>query len=397
MNHGVVVLKPGKERAVRLGHPWIFSGAIAKEPAGNARGLLVDILDSKKTFLARGYFNPLSQIRVRILTTDQTQMIDSKFIKNRIRSSIERRARIFEGGQTNCARLVAHESDLLPGLIVDRYGDWIVFQIVTAGMEVWRKEIIESLIDICKPTGVYERSDDAVREKEGLVMRSELVFGEEDRSLIPVMENGMSLLVDVKQGHKTGFYLDQRDNRALIRGYSKDLTVLNCFSFTGGFSVAAMMGGAKNIVSVDESAPALDIAVKNLSNNGFNVPKDSFIKADVFQFLRDLKSRGQSFDLIVLDPPKFASSNAQVDRACRGYKDLNLIAMQLLREGGMLATFSCSGLISRDLFQKVVFGASVDAGSQMQIIRHLSQAECHPTLLTFPESLYLKGFLLRKI
>jgi 23S rRNA (cytosine1962-C5)-methyltransferase len=397
MKHGVVVLKPGKERAVRLGHPWIFSGAIAKEPIGGERGQLVDILDSKKTFLARGYFNPLSQIRVRILTTDQTQMIDSEFIKNRIKSSIDRRSRIFMGGATNCARLVAHESDLLPGLIVDRYGDWIVFQIVTAGMEVWRQEIIEALVDLCKPVGVYERSDDAVREKEGLAMRSELVFGKGYDSPVPILENGMKLLVDIASGHKTGFYLDQRDNRALIRDYSSDLAVLNCFSFTGGFSVAAMMGGAKNVVSVDESAPALDIAEKNLSNNGFKIPKDNFVKADVFQFLRDLKSRGQSFDLIVLDPPKFASSNAQLDRACRGYKDLNLVAMQLLRVGGMLATFSCSGLISRDLFQKVVFGASVDAGARMQIIRHLSQSECHPTLLTFPESLYLKGFLLRKI
>jgi 23S rRNA (cytosine1962-C5)-methyltransferase len=292
---------------------------------------------------------------------------------------------------------VAHESDLLPGLIVDRYGDWIVFQIVTAGMEVWRKEIIEALIEICKPVGVYERSDDAVRDKEGLAMRSELVFGNSDPSLIPVVENGMKLLVDISHGHKTGFYLDQRDNRALIRDYSAGLAVLNCFSFTGGFSVAAMMGGAKNVISVDESTPALDIAAQNLSNNGFEIPKEKFIKADVFQFLRNLKSSGQTFDLIVLDPPKFASSSAQLDRACRGYKDLNLIAMQLLREGGMLATFSCSGLISRDLFQKVVFGASVDAGAQMQIIRHLSQSECHPTLLTFPESLYLKGFLLRKI
>lgn len=397
MDHGVVVLKPGKERAVRLGHPWIFSGAIAKEPSGSASGHLVDILDSKKTFLARGYFNPLSQIRVRILTTDQTQMIDSNFIKNRIRNSIDRRARIFEGGHTNCARLVAHESDLLPGLIVDRYGDWVVFQIVTAGMEIWRKEIIEALIEICKPAGVYERSDDAVRDKEGLTMRNELVFGKNEPSLVPVVENGMKLLVDISHGHKTGFYLDQRDNRALIRDYSAGLAVLNCFSFTGGFSVAAMMGGAKNVISVDESTPALDIAAQNLSNNGFKLPKENFIKADVFQYLRNLKSSGQTFDLIVLDPPKFASSSAQLDRACRGYKDLNLIAMQLLREGGMLATFSCSGLISRDLFQKVVFGASVDAGAQMQIIRHLSQSECHPTLLTFPESLYLKGFLLRKI
>ena len=397
MDYGVVVLSPGKEKPVHLGHPWIFSGAIAKEPAGAVPGMLVDILDSKRKFVARGYFNPHSQIRVRILTTDQREMINASLIRARIIGAIKRRERIFADGSTNCARLVAHESDLLPGLIVDRYGDWISFQIVTAGMEVWREEIIETLKEACTPKGIFERSDEAVREKEGLGLRSESVLGALDYRSVPVLENGMKLFVDISGGHKTGFYLDQRDNRAVIRHYSAGLRVLNCFSFTGGFSVAAMLGGAREVLSVDESGPALDLARKNLQANGFNLDQSYFERADVFKYLRDMKERGQRFDMIILDPPKFASSSSQVDRACRGYKDLNLIAMQILNPGGLLATFSCSGLISRDLFQKVVFGASVDAQAKLQIIAHLSQAECHPTLLTFPESLYLKGFLIRKI
>jgi 23S rRNA (cytosine1962-C5)-methyltransferase len=397
VNYGVVVLNAGKEKPVHLGHPWIFSGAIAKEPKDGAPGMLVDVLDSKKKFVARGYFNPHSQIRVRILTTSQTEMIDASLVRGRIVNAIQRRARIFADGTTNCARLVAHESDLLPGLIIDQYGEWISFQIVTAGMEVWRDEIIKTIKDTLNPKGIFERSDDAVREKEGLGLRNEAVWGQADCRSIPVLENGMKLFVDVAGGHKTGFYLDQRDNRAIIRQYSAGCRVLNCFSFTGGFSVAAMLGDAREVTSVDESAPALDIARRNLQANGFDVGERYFQRADVFKYLRDLKESKARFDLIILDPPKFASSSGQVDRACRGYKDLNLIAMQLLEPGGLLATFSCSGLISRDLFQKVVFGASVDARAQLQIIRHLSQSECHPTLLTFPESLYLKGFLLRKI
>lgn len=397
MNYGVVVLNPGKEKPVKLGHPWIFSGAIAKEPEAAFPGMPVDVLDSKRRFVGRGYFNPLSQIRVRILSTEQTEMINSDLIFKRIVDAIQRRRSIFRDGTTNCARLVSHEADLLPGLIVDQYANWISFQIVTAGMEVWREQIVEIIKQTCKPRGIFERSDDAVRQKEGLGLRSELVWGDDDYRSVEVLENGMRLFVDLAGGHKTGFYLDQRDNRAIIRQYSVGRQVLNCFSFTGGFSVAAMLGGAREVISVDESAPALDIAKRNLQSNGIASEACQFERADVFRYLRDIKQSNRSFDMIILDPPKFASSSSQLDRACRGYKDLNLIAMQLLRPGGLLATFSCSGLISRELFQKVVFGASIDAKANVQIIRHLSQAECHPTLLAFPESLYLKGFLLRKV
>jgi 23S rRNA (cytosine1962-C5)-methyltransferase len=397
MEHGTVILNPGKDKPVKQGHPWIFSGAIKKEPTRVSAGMTVDVLDANKQFVARGYFNPTSQIRVRVLTTNEFEMIDADLIRRRIKAAVGRRERLVKSGQTNAVRLVAHESDLLPGLIVDRYGDWLSFQIVTAGMELWRSEIISSLNEIVSPKGIMERSDDAVREKEGLSQRNEVVYGDTGISEVPILENGMKILVDIRSGHKTGFYLDQRDNRAIIREYAAGCDVLNCFSFSGGFSVAAMMGGAKSVINVDESGPALTLASKNLENNGFSSSPNQSVQGDVFKLLRDYKSAGKVFDLIVLDPPKFVSSSAQIDRACRGYKDLNLLAMQLLRPGGLLATFSCSGLISRDLFQKVVFGASIDAKADMQIIRHLSQSEDHPTLLTFPESLYLKGLLLRKI
>jgi 23S rRNA (cytosine1962-C5)-methyltransferase len=397
MDHGTVFLNAGKDKPVRQGHPWIFSGAIRKEPKNPVPGMIVDVMDADKKFVARGYYNPHSQIRVRVLTTNDFEMIDGAFIRRRIAQSVARREGLFLSGATTCARLVAHESDLLPGLIVDRYGDWISFQIVTAGMERWRPEIIEALKEICRPAGIIERSDDAVREKEGLSQRCEIVFGKAPEGPVPVLENGMKLFVDIEGGHKTGFYLDQRDNRAIIRDYAKGLRILNCFSFTGGFSVAAMMGGAKEVINVDESAPALDIARKNLEANGFKTRDEQFIRADVFKLLRDFKASGELFDLVILDPPKFVTSTAHIDRACRGYKDLSMIGMQLLKPNGLLATFSCSGMVSRDLFQKVVFGASHDAKVNMQIIKHLSQAECHPTLLTFPESLYLKGFLLRRI
>jgi 23S rRNA (cytosine1962-C5)-methyltransferase len=397
MNFGTVFLNPGKDKPVKQGHPWIFSGSIRKEPKDPVAGMLVDVLDADKKFVARGYYNPHSQIRVRVLTTNEQQIIDASFIRRRITQSIRRRDGLFENGLTNCARLVAHESDLLPGLIVDRYGDWICFQIVTAGMEQFRRDIIDVLREACAPRGIFERSDDAVREKEGLPLRNEHCWGEKPNGPVQVIENGMKLWVDITGGHKTGFYLDQRDSRAVIGQYAKGKTILNCFSFTGAFSVAAMLGGAKSIINVDESAPALEISKLNLELNGFGLDGHQMIRADVFKLLRDYREQGETFDMIILDPPKFVASSGQIDRACRGYKDLNMLAMKLINQGGLLATFSCSGLISRDLFQKVVFGASVDAGADMQIIKHLSQSECHPTLLTFPESLYLKGLLLRKI
>lgn len=395
--HHSLLLHPGKEKPVLQGHPWIFSGAIKSEPKNAMPGDLVDVLDHKKSFLARGYYNPSSQIRVRILTRDPQEMITSAFFHERVKTAVLRRSHLLASGHTTGVRLVAHESDMLPGLVVDRYGDWLSFQIVTAGMERWRRDIIQSLKEICKPSGIMERSDEAVREKETLAMRKEVVLGSLPDAPVTFLENGITLTADIVNGHKTGYYLDQRDNRKLVGSYCDNLKVLNCFSFTGGFSVFARKNNAKSVINVDESQPALDIAKQHLQLNNLNDDQDQFIRADVFKFLRDERAAGRSYDMIVLDPPKFVASSSQIDRACRGYKDLNMLGMQLLRPGGILATFSCSGLIGRDLFQKVVFGASVDAKVEMQIMHHLSQAEDHPTLLSFPESLYLKGLLLRKL
>ncbi|MCX6125575.1 MAG: class I SAM-dependent rRNA methyltransferase, partial [Proteobacteria bacterium] len=402
IQHHTINLLPGKEKPVIHGHPWIFSGAIKSDAKNGEPGDLVDVLDHKNQFLARGFYNPKSQIRVRVLTRNPAEMITKDFMAARIHCSISRRAHLLSSGKTTGVRLVAHESDQLPGLIVDQFGGWLSFQILTAGMERWRTEVIEiltnqKLINHCKPLGIIERSDEAIREKEGLNQRKDIVFGPPLSGPVEFKENGLLLSADLENGHKTGFYLDQRDNRAIIESYARGTQVLNCFSYTGGFTVAAFRGGAASVINVDESQPALDLAKNHLSMNSFTIDSTSFVKADVFKYLREQRSLGNSFDLIILDPPKFVSSAPQIDKACRGYKDLNLLAMQLLRPNGLLATFSCSGLISRDLFQKVVFGASVDAQVEMQVIKHLSQSEDHPTLLSFPESLYLKGLLLRKI
>ena len=392
---GNIVLKPGKERSLLNKHPWVFSGAIKKAPSNLNAGDTVSILSSKGDFLARAYYNPASQIRGRVFSWTKGQHLDREYLKYQIESSVHRRSHI-DKTKTNCIRLVAHDADFLPGLVIDQYGDWIVFQILTAGMEVLRNVIIEVIKEIFSPAGIVERSDESIRKKEGLEPRKELIHGDIPDQGVPVLENGMKLLVDVWEGHKTGFYIDQRDSRDIVRQYSQGCRVLNCFSYTGGFSIAAGIGGATEVISVDESQPALDIAEKNWQNNQITA-KGRFHRADVFKYLRELKEKGEKFDFIIMDPPKFASSQKNVNGACRGYKDLNLLAWHLLNPDGILATFSCSGLISRDLFQKVIFGSTVDAGCDAQIIKHLSQAEDHPTRMSFPESLYLKGFLLRKV
>jgi 23S rRNA (cytosine1962-C5)-methyltransferase len=318
-------------------------------------------------------------------------------LEQQIRAALARRPALIPGFQT-MHRVVASEADFLPGLIVDQYAEHLVFQILTAGMERCRDAIITVLKSIFNPKVLIERSDEAIRVKEGLTERKEILLGRAEDVRTIGHENGMALTVDCWEGHKTGFYLDQRLARQAVESYAKGAEVLNCFSYTGGFSIAAKRGGAKRVISVDESKAALDILSGNWQHNpGNDECQMENVRADVFAYLRQLRDQGARFDLIIMDPPKFVSDRAHIDRACRGYKDLNLLAMQLLREGGILATFSCSGLISRDLFQKVVFGASVDAGVDLQILHQLSQADDHPLLLSFPESLYLKGLLGRKV
>ena len=390
-----IILKPGKAKPVRNRHPWIFSGAIQRVNGNPANGDVVNILDTRSRFLARGYFNRLSQISVRLLTWNEDENIDEDFFRRRLQNAIAARSALVEAPDTNAFRLCYGESDLIPGLIVDRYEEYLILQALTMGIERWKECIADLLMDLLHPQAIYERSDVPSRRKEGLPLTAGSIRGSEPPDLVEIKENGHRFLVDIKKGQKTGFYLDQRENRRRVSLYCKDARVLNCFAYTGGFSVYAAASGAISVDNVDSSSGALEIASQNLALSEFERSSDQYTTGDVFQLLRDYEREEQVFDLIILDPPKFAPSKSKVAAACRGYKDINLLAMRLLRSGGILATFSCSGLISADLFQKVLFGSSVDAGRDVQIIEHLSQGSDHPVLLTFPESAYLKGMLCR--
>lgn len=394
---GTVILKPGKEKPILQKHPWVFSGAIARVEGNPADGDTVLVADSRGQPLACGGYNSRSQIRARIWTWNLDEVVDAAFFAERLRKSWERRETLRAANHTTAYRLVNAESDLLPGLVVDRYGEFLVVQILTLAAERWRDEIVSALAELCHPAGIYERSDVDVRRKEGLNLAAGVVWGKEPPDTVEILEHARKFLVDIKRGQKTGFYLDQRENRRRIAQYAADRDMLNCFCYTGGFSVYAGAAGALRIVNVDTSRDALALAKRNMALNGLAVADDEYVEGDVFQVLRAYRDQGRTFDLVVLDPPKFATSQSQVQAATRGYKDINLLAMQILRPGGILATFSCSGLVSPDLFQKVVFGASVDAGREVQILEKLTQASDHPILLSFPESEYLKGFICRVI
>jgi 23S rRNA (cytosine1962-C5)-methyltransferase len=390
-----VVLKRGRAKPVLNRHPWIFSGAIKRVEGEVADGEVVVVADYRGRFLARGYLNRCSQIAVRLLTWDEGEVIGRDFWRRRLERAVASRQALADDPSTDAYRLVNAESDLLPGLVVDRYDDYLVVQFLTLGIERWKTELVGLMADLLKPRGIYERSDVEVREKEGLAEVSGLLHGEEPPDLVEVTENGHRFLVDMKTGHKTGFYLDQRENRQKLTRYCPGQEVLNCFAYTGAFAVYAAAAGAWRITNVESSAEALELARRNVALNGFAARDDEYVEGDVFQVLREYRDQGRTFDLIILDPPKFAYSQHQVQSACRGYKDINLLAMQIIAPGGILFTFSCSGLVSPDLFQKVLFGASVDARRDVQIIEKLSQASDHPILLTFPESEYLKGFVCR--
>ena len=390
-----VILKPGKEKPVRNRHPWIFSGAIDRIKGSPANGDIVNVLDAHSRFLARGYLNRLSQISVRILTWDEDETIDEDFFHRRLQKAIATRSALKKVPHTNAYRLCYGESDLIPGLIVDRYAEYLVLQALTMGIERWKPRIADLLMDLLHPQGIYDRSDTPARRKEGLPSVASPLGGQEPPDLVEIRENGHRFLVDIKEGQKTGFYLDQRENRRRVSQYCNGARVLDCFSYTGGFGVYAAEAGARFIISSDSSRGALELASRNMALNRFKADMAVYATGNAFQILRGYWHEGRTFDLIILDPPKFALSQGKVAAACRGYKDINLLAMRILNPGGILATFSCSGLISADLFQKVLFGASVDADRDVQIIEYLSQGPDHPVLLTFPESAYLKGMLCR--
>lgn len=386
-----ITIKHDREKPIRNQHPWIFSGAIESVSGSPEPGEIVTVNSHKGEFLARGYWNAKSQIQVRILTW-RDEDVDEDWWRRMLTRAINARS-------AESCRVINAENDFLPGLIVDRYGDWLVLQALTLHIDQKKHVLARLLMDIfarrgTPVRGVYERSDVDVRKKEGLQETTGFLRGEEAPAEVTIHEDGARFIVDIHHGHKTGFYLDQRPNRRLMSEIDPG-DLLNLFSYTGGFGIHALRHGATRVVNVDASREALELAERNVGINGITDDRAEFIQADVFEYLRDAAAQNQQFDTVICDPPKFAQNAQQVERAARGYKDLNLNAFKLIKPGGTLLTFSCSGAVSPDLFQKIVFGALADSGRQAQIVRHLGAGEDHPVALTFPEGEYLKGLLLR--
>ncbi len=389
-----VVLRDGKERSLLRRHPWVFEGSVHK--GGGDSGETVRVQAHDGSFLAWGAFSPRSLIRVRAWSFDEAERIVAAFFGRRVQSAVALRARLAVA--SDGVRLVHGEADGLPGFIADRYADTLSVQFLSAGAERWRGAIVDALVAATGLTRVYERSDSGVRTLEGLAERTGWLRGDGVTEVV-IREHDWQLGLDVAEGHKTGFYLDQRDNRHLFAQWVRRLgcaRVLNCYCYTGGFSVAALAGGAREVVSVDSSAPALQRARDNLARNGFADADAQYVDADVNQLLRDRLKAGESFDAIVLDPPKFAPTASHADRAARAYKDINRLALKLLAPGGLLFTFSCSGGIGAELFHKIVAGAGLDAGVNAAIVQRLEAACDHPTTIEFPEGEYLKGLALIK-
>jgi 23S rRNA (cytosine1962-C5)-methyltransferase len=387
-----VILKQGREKSLLRRHPWIFSGAIHHVGGEPASGETVDLLSFNKQFLARASYSPHSQIRARVWTFED-EPVDRDFLRERLRASLAMREAFQVEHNINAARLIYAESDNMPGLIADRYGDVLVLQSLTAGSEYWKETIADLLLEETGLENIYERSDADVRELEGLQQKAGILRGMIPQPQLTIYEHGLKFLINIEHGHKTGFYLDQRKNRLRVRELAQDKDVLDCFCYTGGFTVNTLAGGAKSVLSVDGSEDALALARHNITLNDLPADKANLIEGDVFQLLRRYRDENRSFDMIILDPPKFAPTAAQAERAARGYKDINLLAFKLLRPGGTLVTFSCSGGIDAGLFQKIIAGAALDAGVDAQIIEHLSQSADHPVSLHFPEGAYLKGLI----
>lgn len=390
----------GKERSLLRRHPWIFEGSIDRSRAD--AGETVRVEDSHGKFLAWGAYSPHSKIRVRVWTFDESERVDHAFFKRRVARALAYRERL--APSSDGVRLVHGEADGLPGLIVDRYGDTLSVQFLSAGMERWREALADVLLGATGLQRLYERSDSGVRSLEGLQPRTGWMRGAPQApapgdTVVTIREHDWRLRVDIAGGHKTGFYLDQRDNRAAFASWVRQLgcrRVLNCYCYTGGFSVAALAGGAAEVVGVDSSAPALQMAQAHIALNGFDSASHRAVDADVNQFLRQQIAAGATFDAIVLDPPKFAPTASHAQRAARAYKDINRLAFKLLAPSGLLLTFSCSGGVGSELFHKIVAGAAADAGVNAAILQRLQGAPDHPTTMEFPEGEYLKGLALVK-
>jgi len=387
-----LILKPGREKSLKRRHPWVFSGAVAKVQGSPGPGETIGLWSATGEFLAVAAYSPQSQIVARVWDWQETP-IDQGFFLKRIAQAVAQRKVFMDEPDTGAMRLVHGESDGLPGVVADRYGDAMVLQLTSAGADRWRQEIADAVVEASGVGRVWERSDAEVRGLEGLPAVTGPLRGNRDPARITVTEHGLVFQVDLEHGHKTGFYLDQRDNRRRVRELARGREVLDGFCYSGGFALNALAGGAKSVAAVDSSADALGLARKNAECN--RLPGVEWIEGDVFQLLRKFRDVGRRFDLIVLDPPKFAPTAAHVEKAARAYKDINLLAFKLLRPGGLLVTFSCSGGVAADLFQKIIAGSALDAGVQAQIVERLGPGADHPVALNFPEGDYLKGLVCR--
>jgi 23S rRNA (cytosine1962-C5)-methyltransferase len=387
-------LKSSREKSLLRKHPWVFSGAIDRVEGDPGPGDTVEIVDGGGRFLARAAYSPASQIRARVWSFAEEVPIDREFFRGRIERAIESRRKLGMLGADAACRLVFAESDRLPGLIVDKYADHVVCQFLSAGAERWRDAIADILVDLLQPRAVYERSEASARRKEGLKSRRGVLRGVEPPAEIEVRIGEAHWLVDIVGGQKTGAYLDQQLNRTRVAQYARGAEVLDAFAYTGGFAVAALLHGAASATLVESSSEALRTAERESAVNGV-AARCRFIAANVFDELRVQRRAGQLYDLVVLDPPKFVHSADQINAGSRGYKDVNMLGLALVRPGGVLATFSCSGHVDAALFQKIVAGAALDAGRDAEILERLGQPADHPVAIEFPEADYLKGLVLR--
>lgn len=395
MDNKFLKLNPGREKSLLRRHVWILSGAVADYPGEAVPGETVEVFDAGNNFLARAAYSPDSQLVARVWTFDRDEQIDEAFFARRIKAAVEYRHFLKLDDPKGGCRLINSEADGLPGLVVDRYAGVLVIQITSAGVEFHRDVIVKLLAEITGAASIYERSDVSVRAKEGLAERSGLLYGAQPPNPVIIEENGARFAVDVRHGQKSGFYFDQRCARAAVAAYAPGRTVLNAFSYTGAFAVAALLAGAEHVINIDSSAPALKQAAHNLEMNRIKPEHYENRTADVFTELRKLVEEGRRFDLVILDPPKFIESQKALVRGCRAYQDIARLGYQLLNPGGLLFNFSCSGLMTPELFQKITADAALDAGVRARLVRHLEQAPDHPVSLAVPEGFYLKGLVTR--
>ena len=390
-----VRLKKGKEKAVKQLHPWVFSGAIDQLKGKPENGDIIMVTDSNNDFLAYGFYNSQSRVAVRLLEWNLETEINESWWQKKIRKAVKYREEL-DTEKTNTYRLIFSEADYLPGLIVDRYADFLSVQILTTGMERIKHVLLDELQALLDPKGIFERSDASARAHDGMeASPGGVLMGAEPPNFVSVKENGIFYHINIAEGQKSGFYCDQRDNRKLISDQAQGKRVLDCFSYSGGFSLNAMKAGASEVISVDSSAPALETLKRNIDINSLNKIPHRLIQSDVNKQLRIFREENEKFDLIILDPPKYAPSRSALTKASRAYKDLNRLAMLLLAEGGLLATFSCSGAVDISLFKQIIAWAALDAGKEVQFIHQFAQPADHPVRSSFPEGEYLKGLLCR--